>query len=285
MVMLTILLNVIADDWFNIYDKSSITEYLSYACSITVLGIAFLAAASLRKEKALYIDIREESSLYNCAVFVAVMTSLIALIFVVNQYICEKDEVRNIAQDLIFLFTGVTSIFYLIMERKLLKEGRLVPYYSIVLAIVVPSIICSWVTCSVHTPIALIRKLQKDKKIFSTVNSIRSNIFGYAKTTAENADAQTTPENIDAIIQDMSDIDKANIIQGDIKYTKIDNQKFSLSWKVESDPESLKHKKKLAHEYQKESTSIFNNYVNGRCSDETSLEIPKNKIAELNEDK
>jgi hypothetical protein len=262
MTTLAFLLFAISEDWLNSQEVISITEYLSLTSSITVMGIAFLIATFFRKEKALYADIREESALYNCTMFVAVMTMITTTTFMVAQYLCSKNDSQTLANLTILLFVELTSIFYLVMERKLLKEGRFSPYYSMVIALVVSSIICSIAACCVYTPIGLVRKIQKDEKIAQTVRTLSREILNSSKTI---------PENIDTIIQKMSSVDQTNISEGDIKYTRINDKKFSLSWNVQSNPESLKNKKRLAKKYETKKNNTFRNYESGRCSCEYPL--------------
>jgi hypothetical protein len=260
MIVFATLLQAIAEDLFGFcYDRTIFfAEYMLSTAEIIVLGIAFLIATFFRREKALYSDIKDESALYNCAMFIGVTYLLVTLIYTVYQYLCGSIDRQMIISISIYLFVELLAIFYLIVERKLLKKGRFIPYYSMVVAVTVPIISCSMVACSVYTPISLIRALKKSNNIYDTVNNIANKAM---------SDATTAPANIDSLIQEMNDNDRINVSEGDIKYTKIDEKKFSLSWKVELDPESLKDKRRLEKHYD----GIFHNYASGRCSLEFSV--------------
>jgi hypothetical protein len=145
---------------------------------------------------------------------------------------------------------------YLFLERKLLKQGLFIPYYSFVGSIVLTAITCSLTAYFVYTPPGLVKLLEKDKRTFESIIEVSHAISEKKRPPLENS------EDIKAIIQKQNVTIRQNIQNAEMKYMKLGDGKFSLSWKTNVDLDYLKKKKRLYRMYG----YIFYNYEAGRCS-------------------
>ncbi|MDR2794898.1 MAG: hypothetical protein LBB12_03915 [Holosporaceae bacterium] len=238
---LLMLLRMIICDEINLNCNSIATDYILYTATSVVMGIAFLVAAFLRKTKVLYADILKESVLYNISLLGSICGILVAIIYTIYLYFSEADQLQILNSN--FGLIGMFFIIsYLLMERKLLNAGQFTTYYWIISIFIILSV--GGVLGAVHryAPLSAIRTLQKDKNIRDTVMKIVKNI----RTGA------TVPTDLTNILKTISKSDnqaKKNIAIGNIKYKKINDEKFSLSWKLYTNFNLAKNSKRLNREY------------------------------------
>ncbi|MDR3179859.1 MAG: hypothetical protein LBT70_03080 [Holosporaceae bacterium] len=262
-----LLLRLIVCDEIGLHCNYPVTDYILYTVISVVTGIAFLIATFLRKKKALYADILEESVLYNISLLTSIAGVLAAVIYAIYLYFSEADKLQILNSS--FGLIGMLSITsYLLMERKLLKAGRFVSYYLIIFMAVNLSVGGILGVVHKYAPLNVIKTLQKDKNIRNTVLKIVQNIQAKAAIPTD------IPDILAAISKTDNQI-KENISSGDIKYQKISDKKFSLSWKLYTDVNLAKNSKKLLQEYG----YIINSPqdTSGRCLEEFSLDPAENQ--------
>ncbi|MDR2681461.1 MAG: hypothetical protein LBB29_00200, partial [Holosporaceae bacterium] len=94
MVSLLLLLYMITCDVFGLHCEYMTTDYVLFGVTATVLGIAFLIAIFLRRKKAMYSDILEESLLYNGCLSGNIVSALFMIIRMIYLYFSGADKLE-----------------------------------------------------------------------------------------------------------------------------------------------------------------------------------------------
>ncbi|MDR2075071.1 MAG: hypothetical protein LBP31_02505 [Holosporales bacterium] len=136
---------------------------------------------------------------------------------------------------LINIFGIIAYIAWLYFERSELRAKNKKLYYLIISAILAAVISTGGYLSNSHMPIKIIRSLRRDAKIQTEVHNLQAIL---SNSNVIYKDTEEVMKNVGAAQSDP-------LKSGMIKYKKVTDKEFSLSWNLETDFESISENSRL----------------------------------------
>jgi hypothetical protein len=136
---------------------------------------------------------------------------------------------------LINIFSIIAYIAWIYLERSELRAKNKKLYYSIISAALTAVISIGGYISNSRMPIKVIRSLHRDSQMQTEVRSLQAMLSNF---DVVYKDTEEVIKNVGAF--------QSNLLKsGVIKYKKITDKEFSLSWNLETDFESIKENSRL----------------------------------------
>jgi hypothetical protein len=145
------------------------------------------------------------------------------------------------------------GVLYLILESKGIYTSNCKLYYSIVYSITMSFLaIGGYMTNSYANP-KVLRSINKDSEIEKKVREISSILRG--KHTVLNSSKD--------VLNELGYYQQEIISSGKIKYTKLNDQEFTLEYELQTDKEDISKIKRLKHICNNAATFLDEKYYKG----------------------
>jgi hypothetical protein len=148
---------------------------------------------------------------------------------------------------LISIFSVIAYIAWYYFEKGRQREENKKLYYSIVFTVLIAFISVGGYLSNLYMPIKSVRTLREDSKTQREVNRLEGILVNTKKVYK---DTEETMKNVGTSQQEA-------LKSGLVKYQKVTDSEFSLSWNLKTDFESIKHNKRFKKIFSEFYSSAF----------------------------